>query len=94
MLNLAHINTNIMLPPTKGNLNKINFKVGSQVCWVSTKLNKELFGKIVKLNPKYAKVQLADGHMWRVVYSLLLPVLDGCARSATQELIEGEVLSR
>ena len=91
MLNINNVNPNV-LAPTRGNLSKINFKVGDQVCWVSTKLNKEMFGKIVKLNPKYAKVQLADQKLWRVVYSLLLPVLDGVASSASEVLIEGEVL--
>ncbi len=87
MLNLENINTDV-ISPSRSHLSKINFKVGDNVSWVSTRLGKELFGKIVKLNPKYAQVILNDGCLWTVAYSMLFPVLDGSVSNVKEVFIE------
>ena len=92
MLNLTNVNTNISTPPTQRKFSKINFKVGDNVGWVSTKLHQELFGKIIKLNPKYAKISLPDGRLWNVTYSLLFPIVEGELHKTSGVLIEGEVI--
>lgn len=92
MLNLEKVNTNITTTPTQGKYSKINFKVGDNVGWMSPTFGKETFGKIVKLNPKYARVILSDGRLWNVPYNMLIPTLDGNVRRTSGVLIEGEVL--
>jgi len=92
MLNLKHIDTNITTAPILGKFKKINFKVGDHVSWTSNVTNTEMFGKIIKLNPKYARIILSDGRQWRATYELLVPVLDGNVNEISGILIEGEVL--
>lgn len=56
---------------------KINFKINDHVGWISQKMyNNEIFGTIIKLNPKKAKVRTTNGELWTVPYSMLFPILD------------------
>jgi len=56
-------------------LDRNSLKVGDRVGW-NSKLGRELYGVVQKLNPKMVVVKLQDGQIWRVAYSLLFPVLD------------------
>lgn len=60
---------------------RLTLQVGDAVGFVS-KDNRELYGVVVKLNPKTASIKVVQGGRWRVSYRLLFYVLD--AEKATQ----------
>lgn len=77
-INLDHITD---IPPsfrTTG-INKGEWKINDHVGWRSSKVGEELFGNIIKLNPKRALVKLANGVTWAIPYSMLFPVLEANA---------------
>jgi hypothetical protein len=51
-----------------------NWRVGDSVCF-SDQQNREIFGQIIKLNPKRAKVRTPEG-IWNVGYDFLTQVVD------------------
>ena len=92
-INLENVDTDIGTNVSKaGSLTKASLKVGDNVGWWSTKNNKEMFGHVIKLNPKRAVVQLSSGESWTIPYSMLFPVVNGEAYSGGNLLIEGEVI--
>ncbi len=91
MFNIEGADTDIHVNRERGKLNRNNLKVGDHVGWISSKTGQEMYGDVIKLNPKRAKVLVENHHTWTVSYSLLFPVMDG---DTTKEglLIEGTVL--
>ncbi len=87
-LNIDNSNTEIQATSRLKN-NRNNVKVGDNVYFKDKKGN-ELFGEIVKLNPKTACV-LVGKSKWRVDYSFLSPIIDGTL-GGNQQLLEGNVI--
>jgi len=87
-INVDNIDTNIQAT-SKRTINRNNLKVGDKVCFKDKKGN-ELFGEVIKLNPKTAGV-LVGQVKWRVAYSLLLPIIDGEVGS-DNNLLEGAII--
>ncbi|MDM8545936.1 hypothetical protein QUF61_05545 [Candidatus Venteria ishoeyi] len=76
---------------TSQKLDRNSLKVGDQACF-KDKNGVELFGEVVKLNPKTAGV-LVGTTKWRVAYSYLSLIIDG-ELAPDKQLLEGQVLSR
>ena len=92
-INIANIDTDIHTSNIRpGTLTKNSLKVGDRVGWSSVKCNEDMFGIIIKLNPKTAKIQHIDDEIWTVPYSLLFPVMDGSKENVSGLLLEGELL--
>ncbi|MCP4696516.1 MAG: hypothetical protein GY862_06675 [Gammaproteobacteria bacterium] len=72
---------------SKQKVDRNSLKVGDHVCF-EDKNGVELFGEVIKLNPKTAGV-LAGKTKWRVAYGFLSIVIDG--ELANNDLLEGEV---
>ena len=76
MLNVDGIPTDLKVGHKK--VDRLTLKVGDKVGFVNRRdNNKELYGTVVKLNPKTAGVRLNTGENWRVGYGGLFYVLDG-----------------
>jgi len=89
-INIDNAATDIAPRATK-KLDRNSLKVGDKVVYKSRE-GKEVFGEVVKLNPKTAGVRLVSNAEWRVPYSLLTIVIDG-ELEGDELLIEGEVIS-
>jgi hypothetical protein len=73
MLNIDNRETDIT-PPQRG-VDRLSLRIGDTVGFTGRE-GEELFGNIIKLNPKRAKIQTKSG-IWAVPYSMLYPVIDG-----------------
>lgn len=71
-LNLDNSDTDIQAT-SQQKITRNNLKVGDNVCFKDRKGN-ELFGEVIKLNPKTAGI-LVGQTQWRVAYSLLSPII-------------------
>lgn len=88
-INLDHANTAISA--STGKLNRNSLKVGDRVAFKDRKGN-ELYGRVIKLNPKTAGV-LVGTTRWKVGYGLLSLIIEGEVGDETH-LIEGRLLDR
>lgn len=89
-----HINLDreeVGIRAASGKLDRNSLKVGDQVAFKDRQGN-ELFGEVVKLNPKTAGV-LVGSSRWKVGYGLLWSVIDGEVGNASG-VIEGQLLPR
>ena len=66
---------------------KSELRVGDTVTYVSRD-NIQVFGTVVKLNPKTAGVKTVDGEEWRVAYGLLKKIVEMDAKIIHNTLIE------
>ena len=73
MINIEGTDTDIT--PKKNHVDRLSLKIGDQVGFTG-KDGSELFGAIIKLNPKRAKIQTREG-IWAVPYSMLFTIIDG-----------------
>lgn len=73
MINIEGTTTDIE-PRNKG-VDRLSLHVGDRVGYVS-RAGTEVFGTVIKLNPKRAKVETDQG-IWNVSYSILFTVLEG-----------------
>jgi hypothetical protein len=73
MINIEGTHTDIT--PKKNHVDRLSLKIGDQVGFTG-KNGSELFGAIIKLNPKRAKIQTREG-IWAVPYSMLFTIIDG-----------------
>jgi hypothetical protein len=93
-INIDGVEVNTCNFTDKGrNLGKFKFHIGQYVGWMSRREHCELFGSIVKLNPKRARVKVGS-ITWTVPYNMLFPVLSCSAepvKSSSGLVIEGEV---
>ena len=71
-INIDNLDTDIKVEG-KEKTNKNHIKVGDHVCF-KDKQGNELFGEVIKLNPKTAGI-LVGNTRWRVAYSLLSPTI-------------------
>jgi hypothetical protein len=63
------------ITPKKNHVDRLSLKIGDQVGFTG-KDGSELFGAVIKLNPKRAKIQTSEG-IWAVPYSMLFTIIDG-----------------
>jgi len=87
-INIDSSNIDIHEKP-KQKISRSNLKVGDKVCF-KDKSGDELFGEVIKLNPKTAGI-LVGNDQWRVAYSLLSTIIDG-EFGTSNNLLEGEIL--
>ena len=80
-INLQNIDVDIAPPEGAIGIPKISLKVGDKVGFKDRELN-EVFGEVIRLNPKRATVLLNNGKKWLVPYSQLFSVIDGEAAEA------------
>lgn len=74
MLNLEQVPIEVE-PANKGTLDRNSLSVGETVGFKG-RGGENIYGVVVKLNPKRAKVRTPDG-IWLVYYRSLFPVIDG-----------------
>lgn len=92
LINLQNIDITIAPKQYSGDLDRNSLRVGDHVGW-NSKLGHDLYGIVVKLNPKKALIRLGSGELWTVSYSLLFLVMDGISTVQNDPLcIEGEVI--
>ena len=66
----------VLYPTSQKKGDRSTFQRGDWVGWHS-KFGYDLFGEIIKLNPKRAKIRLKTGEHWIVSYSMLFSVTEG-----------------
>ena len=89
LIDLDHADVAISSPT--GKLDRNSLKVGDKVAFKDRKGN-ELFGEVIKLNPKTAGV-LVGTTRWKVSYRLLSSIIEGEVGHDTK-VIEGQLLAR
>lgn len=89
-VNLEGVDTEIKVSSGKVGLDKSQLKVGDRVGFRDQQ-NNDLYGEVIRLNPKTATIRLEDSTEWRVPYRLLYSVIEG-EQIEGRRLIEGEVL--
>lgn len=85
MINIEGADTDIA--PKKNLVDRLSLKIGDQVGFTA-KDGSELFGAVIKLNPKRAKIQTEHG-IWAVPYSMLFTVIDG--EQARDQFVPAEI---
>ena len=86
-INIDGTDADIKSDKKKG-LDRTSLKVGDYVGFDDND-GQEVFGQVIKLNPKTVRV-LVGKTRWRVHYSSLSPVLDG--QTGSNLVLEGEVI--
>jgi hypothetical protein len=87
-INLERVGTDIVIPARKG-VEKSQLKVGDMVGF-QDKQNNDVYGKVIRLNPKTATIVTNTNAKWRVSYGMLILIIDG--RLGYPNLIDGEIL--
>jgi len=85
MINIEGADTDIK--PKKNHIDRLSLKIGDQVGFTG-KDGSELFGAVIKLNPKRAKIQTRQG-IWAVPYSMLFTIIDG--EQARDQFVPAEI---
>ena len=85
MINIEGTDTDIT--PKKSHVDRLSLKIGDQVGFTGRD-GSELFGTVVKLNPKRAKIQTRQG-VWAVPYSMLFTIIDG--EQARDQFLPAEI---
>lgn len=80
-LNLENVDTDIQPPRNAIGIPKQSLKIGSIVGFLDKNHN-ELFGEVIRLNPKRATIRISGKSEWLVPYSQLFPVIEGEAAEA------------
>lgn len=78
MINLQEVDTKLV--PQRCSVDRLSLRIGDTVGFQGRD-GQELFGTVIKLNPKRAKIQTAN-EVWVVPYSMLFPVIEGERGSA------------
>jgi len=74
-LNLDNVDTDIRHKKSTVGIEKSALKVGDKVGF-KNKNNKNIYGKVIRLNQKSATIETATQQQWRVHYSFLFFVFD------------------
>ena len=85
MINIEGTETD--LTPKKNHVDRLSLKIGDQVGFTG-KDGSELFGAVIKLNPKRAKIQTRQG-IWTVPYPMLFTIIDG--EQARDQFVPAEI---
>ncbi len=73
MINLQSVDTDIA--PRRDGVDRLSLRIGDTVGFTGRD-GRELFGTLIKLNPKRAKIQTTKG-VWIVPYAMLFTVIEG-----------------
>lgn len=73
MINLQEADVHIA--PQRGNVDRLSLRIGDTVGFEGRD-GQELFGQVIKLNPKRAKIKTTN-EIWNVPYSMLFTVIEG-----------------
>lgn len=73
MINVDSVDTDIVT--NKNQVDRLSLKTGDQVGFTNRD-GEDVYGTVVKLNPKRAKIKTRDT-IWAVPYSMLFTVIDG-----------------
>lgn len=92
MVNVEDVATDITHPTTTKGMNRNEIRIGDLVGFRS-KSNKNVRGKVMRINPKTVTVFVEPNQKWRVSYSMLYPIIDG-EKARKQKFIEGVVIER
>lgn len=84
MLNLEQVPTEVA-PATTGTLDRSSLSVGDPVGFRGRD-GELIYGEVIRLNPKRAKVRTPDA-VWNVYYRSLFPVIDG-EQGASNRIID------
>lgn len=77
-LNLDNVDTVIQPEPHSPGIPKSALQIGARVGFKDRNHN-EVFGEVIRLNPKTATVKVSEQHTWLVHYQHLFPVIDGAS---------------
>jgi len=92
MVNVEDAATDITHPTTTKGMNRNEIRIGDLVGFRS-KSNKNVRGKVIRINPKTVTLFVEPNQKWRVSYSMLYPIIDG-EKAHKQKFIEGVVIER
>jgi len=92
MVNVEDVATDITYPTTTKGMNRNEIRIGDLVGFRS-KSNKNVRGKVMRMNPKTVTVFVEPNQKWRVSYSMLYPIIDG-EKADEHKFIEGVVIER
>lgn len=73
MINLQSADPDLAL--RKKGVDRLSLRTGDMVGFEGRN-GEEIFGRVIKLNPKRAKIETPEG-IWAVPYSMLYPVIEG-----------------
>jgi hypothetical protein len=90
MINVDGLSTDIKYATKMRGMNKNEIRKNDLVGFRS-KNNKNVCGKVIRLNPKTVTVFVEPNEEWRVPYSMLYPIIDG-EITPERKYIEGVVL--
>ena len=88
-INLDRVDTGFGTSSARKGMEKSQLKVGDMVGF-QDKQNNDVYGEVIRLNPKTATIVTNTNAKWRVGYGLLYLVIDG--EQEYPNLIEGELL--
>lgn len=92
MLNVEKVATEITYSTSPRGMAKNEIRIGDQVGFRS-KSNRNVHGKVLRLNPRTVTVFVEPNEQWRVPYSMLYPIIDG-EKAREPRFIEGVVVER
>jgi len=75
-LNLENVDTDIQPAKNTAGIPKNTLKIGTKVGF-KDKYNNELFGEVIRLNPKTATIKINEHNEWLVPYRGLFQVIEG-----------------
>ncbi len=92
MVNVEDVATDITHPTTTKGMNRNEIRIGD-LAGFRSKSNKNVRGKVMRINPKTVTLFVEPNQKWRVSYSMLYPIIDG-EKAHEQKFIEGVVIER
>ena len=92
MVNVEDVATDITYPTTIKGMDRNDIRIGDLVGFRS-KSNKNVRGKVMRINPKTVTVFVEPNQKWRVSYSMLYPIIDG-EKAHEHKFIEGVVIEK
>jgi len=92
MVNMGEVATQITYSTSPAGMTKNEVRVGDEVGFRS-KSNRNVHGRVLRLNPKTVTVSVEPKEQWRVPYSMLYPIIEG-ERACEHKFIEGVVVER
>lgn len=92
MVNMGEVATQITYSTSPTGMAKNEVQVGDEVGFRS-KSNRNVHGRVLRLNPKTVTVAVGPNEQWRVPYSMLYPIIEG-EKASERRFIEGVVVER
>lgn len=90
MVNIDEVATDIQYSTATKGMHRNEIRIGDLVGYRSQS-NKNVCGKVIRLNPKTVTVFIEPNQEWRVPYSILYPIID-VEKAQERKFIEGEIV--